>query len=226
MDVLNTIVGPQDFPYYATGENWTTVSATSGTVTVSTTQATGENLALVYTTPATDHDYCGVKSTNPIGVWDGRGMGCIGRHTFVSHASNDAAVVFGFSSTATNLSLTTGNVAATGTHALIYKPEDSLFWRVSSCTNSGTQNIDITQQAATDGTYLLEVGVTVFDALNVLVTFAVNGNQCTDSLGRPIQHKCPIASANNMYVISLGQAGSANAQTVYAQKLGHYQRTL
>jgi len=226
---LNVESNFDDFYNYTTAGLWTTVAASSGTVAADDTQTSGKVSDILVTTAATAHDYAGIKTTKQNFLFDLRPMQLYGQFTWGANAAStaqSAGVMLGFGSTATTMSMTTGAPTLTGTAAVLYRSESGTVWKCSSLAHGGTQTDSTSNVSAVDGTYKLEIGVSVWDSANVLVNYFVNDIQLTDANNIPIQHKVAIASADKMNGFGLFQALTTSVQTGNIGYFGYAQRRI
>lgn len=205
-----------DFTFYATAGEFTTVVSDTGTVAAG--DADGGVLIL---TPSdgtvADNDEAYVRTTNKICTFAaGEILLARARAQFTEAATNAANIFFGFASAiAANTLVDDGAGMLTNfSGACIYKVDGSLYWKCIS-SNGTTQTIQTsTTVAGTTAYQELEIRYEPINSTQARISFWVNGSQLIDSTtGRPITHIYTFTSAAAMYVGAGSKNGSANQQT-------------
>ena len=101
-----------------------------------------------------------------------------------------------------------GGLRTTGCVACIYKVDGGQVWRCQTRNSTTTTDTASTTSSTSTGFQTLEVVCQDFDAVNMQVTFRVDGVQLKDSNLRPIVHFVPIASATEMQVFAGAKLGA------------------
>lgn len=215
-----------DFTWFVTAHNWTSVLTDSGTASVG--DAKGGILALVASDgTVADNDEAYIKTTAEIfKLAVGKPLYAEARIQFTEANTDDANVFFGF---ADNIAADTlvNNGAGLKTSfsgACIYKVDGSNVWKCVS-SNSTSQTISTSNTTAGGSSYqTLRIEIRDVDGTSCEVTYFCDDQPLLDSTSRrPIKHTVAITSATEMQVGAGVKNGDTNLETLNIDYIAAYQ---
>jgi hypothetical protein len=206
-----------DFPWYVTAHNFTTVASDSGTVSVG--DAANGILAIVPSDGTVgDNDESYVKSTNELYlVADGKPLVGEARVQFTEANTDDANVFFGFANAiAADLLVDNGaGVKTSGSIFGLFKVDGGTVWKCISSISS-SQTISTSTKTAGGSSYqTLRVEIQPVSSTVAEVTFYVDEQQLIDSTTlKPIKHVITYTGATEMQVGAGVKNGGTNLETL------------
>ena len=215
-----------DFLWFVTAHQWTSVLTDTGTAAVGDS-ANG----IVVLTPSdgtvADNDEAYLKSTAEVFKFATQRAiygECLLQFTEAN--TDDANVFFGFlDNIAANTIVDDGAGLKTSfSGAAIYKVDGGTVWRCVT-SNGSSQSVTISTKTAGGSSYQrLRIELREVDGTNMEVTFFVDDQPLLDSnYRRPIKHNVAIASATEMQVGCGVKNGSTNLETLNVDYIAAYQ---
>lgn len=206
-----------DFTWYVTAHNFTTVATDSGTVSVG--DAAKGIVALVASDGTVgDNDETYIKSTNEVFlIANNKPILAEAKLQFTEANTDDANVFFGvMDAIAANTLVDNGaGLKTTFSGAAIYKVDGGTVWKcVSSISTS--QTISTSTTTAGGSSYqTLRIEIQPINSTTAEVTFYVDGQQLIDSTTlRPIKHTITYTGATEMQVGAGVKNGDTNLETL------------
>jgi hypothetical protein len=206
-----------DFTWYVTAHNFTTVATDSGTVSVG--DAANGIVALVASDgTVADNDESYIKSTNELFKFAaGRVIFGEAKIQFTEANTDDANVFFGFADAigANTLVDDGAGMKTSFSGAAIYKVDGGTVWKCVS-SNGSSQTITTSTATAGGASYqTLSIEMADVDGTSMEVTFFVDGRPLLDSTYRkPIKHTVAITSGTEMQVGAGVKNGFTNLETL------------
>lgn len=204
-----------DFTWYVTAHNWTSLAADTNT-TVSVGDAAGGILAL-FTGDATDNNEVGVKSTAEVFKFAAnKPLVCEARIQFTEINTSAANIAFGFADAiGANLLVDDGaGPKTTMSGALIFKVDGGTVWKTIS-SKSTTQTISTSTTTAGGASYqTLRIEARPVDSTTYEVTYYVDGQPLRDSNNKQIKDRLTLTSATEMQVGAYAKAGGTGQLTL------------
>lgn len=164
-----------DFYYYSSGSDFTTLTTNSGTVAQSTTDSLS-NIGcdnLLFTSGTTAGNYIGINSTNACMPIQANQNSYFETYVnWTSQASNNAAIVAGLASASPVNTTQTAVPTASYSGALLIKLGGATVWSTQS-SNATTKTNHTTNQIGSDGYYVLGINIQNWDSTDALVTYFV-----------------------------------------------------
>lgn len=214
-----------DFLWFISPHNWTSVLTDSGTAAVSTTGVGG----VITLTPSdgsvADNDEAYVGLTNAVfKPAANKPMYAEAYVQFAEANTNAANIAFGFASAvAANLIVDDGGgMRASGTVIAIYKVDGETVWR---CVSRNGTAVTISQSTTTaGGTAYQKLSIELIDEISTsqTVVFRVDGALLRDATtGAPIRHQLDISSAPTAASLFAGvKNGSTTLETLLVDWTG------
>jgi hypothetical protein len=208
-----------DFTWYVTAHNWTTVVSDSGTVAVG--DAAG---GIIVLTPSdgtvADNDEAYLKSTNEVFlIANNKPLLAEARVQFTEANTDDANIFFGVADAigANTLVDDGAGMKTSFSGAAIYKVDGGTVWKCIS-SKSTTQTISTSLTTAGGATpQTLRIEIRPVTSTVAEVTFWVDGVQLRESTSRgeaPIKHQLTYTSATEMQVGAGVKNGFTNLETL------------
>lgn len=222
----DTFVIDDDFAWYVTAHNWTSLAADTNS-SVAATAAAGGVLA-INTGDATDNNEAGVFTTNEVfKMAAGKPLYAKCRLQYSEINTNAANVFFGFADApGANLIADNGGTnnlpAISNSGVCFFKYDGGSTWRVYSKNGADTDSTDTGVTAGGSSYVTLEIIGNVVDGSldEYEFVFKVDGNYVRDTTyNRIVKHKITYTSATEMDLGVYCKAGGGSTLTVNVDRI-------